>query len=100
MYTSKYAKGTVPIGDFMRYEKGAETFYECLGGNASRTMTFIQSHVSRAKCKTKMQKMLLIDSKSLITVPIIKVTILVPAEARRKCGVKKGSIRNYKKAPD
>ena len=95
MYQTKYARGVIPIGDFIRYDKGAETFYESIGGSASKTMNFLQSHVSQFGCKTKMQKMLLIDEKALTVTPIIKITILQPAPPKQQGGVKKGSKRNW-----
>lgn len=99
MYRSKYAKGAIPIGDFIRYDKGAETFYECIGGNASKTMMFLQTHVNRVKCKTKMQKLLLVDSKGLTVTPIIRVTVVLPAPPIQKRGAKLG-VKRIKKAPD
>lgn len=93
MYQTKYAKGAVPIGDFIRQDEGSEAFYECIGGNASKSMTFLQSHVNSAKCKTKMQKLLLVDNKNLTVVPVIKVTIIAPALPKQKSGVKLGTKR-------
>ena len=95
MYLSKHAKGAIPIGDFIRYDAGAETFYECIGNDASKTMGFLQSHVNRVNCKTKMQKLLLIDDRALTVIPVVKVTIITPAPPKQKSGVKLGSKRNW-----
>lgn len=88
MYQGKYVRGVIPIGDFIRYDKGEETYYEVIGDSASRAMTSIQAHVSRVKAVTKMQKFLLVDVNTQTLSMVIKVTIVKPAPPKLPCGVK------------
>lgn len=88
MYITKYAKGTVPIGDFIRFDKGAEAYYEVVGGNPSKTMNLLQSHVSQYGAKTAMRKLILVDYKNNIALPMIHVTLIEPARSKQARGVK------------
>ena len=93
MFKTKHYQGIVPFGDFLRMESGDVIYYEVTGGDISRAMNAMNSHMNQGDGKAILKALHMVDIKEGTLTPFIRAELIRPAAPREKVGAKTGAKR-------
>ena len=89
MYNSKNITGLLPLGDFMRLEAGDCLTYELNQDiHSVDAQNFISSYAYRAGAVIAQKKLIIVEPDTGKSCLAIKVTLIEPAEQKKKRGKK------------